>query len=349
MTLIRTMLRTNRLVFVLLCMLFTRTVPAQDNDKFLHSREGNTLGYKKDFVLDCVAGYGAPLDNPVLRQVCSCQVNLIDWHFSNSQIRDYRKKYKRAGFSRLIGDDTLLQNQISQCAAGVNDLLLLSIPSYRKNFITRCKDMVALAGGNKKYNDTAATVFCNCAVDVLEQRKITIEKFEDLEDPSSFLYNEVVYRCGSPWLEATDFAHDWQPDNRADIEGPYETDSVPVLSVMGMHKIKMTIGSETRIWLLDSGASDLLVSEEFFKKLKDQGVVTNLDYIGEGRYAMADSRVIACKRYKIDGVHIGEFTINNVVIAASRYAKEFLVGKSLLNKFRHWTLDNENNVLVLTR
>jgi hypothetical protein len=246
-----------------------------------------------------------------------------------------------------MDEDTLLQRQMKECANGNYNVLLLTIPAYRQSFVSKCMDNLK-ANSDKQLNDTLAALFCNCAADILEQRKITLEKFDDLSNPSSLLYNEVAYRCGSPYLDVSDFAKDWKASNANDISGP-SIDSVQVISVMGIHKTKIRIGGELRVWMIDSGASDLLVSDEFAKLLKAKGVLSEFNFIGEGRYSLADDRIISCKRYKIDGVQIGHLTVNNVVLSVSKDAKEFLLGKSVLNKFTEWSIDNKNNLLILRK
>jgi hypothetical protein len=284
----------------------------------------------------------------MITQVCQCQVNLLDRRYSTKQIKSYEQKYKGRGLATLIEEDTLLQNQIKQCLDNSKNLIITSIPAYRQSFITRCKDRLT-ASISKPVNDTLATAFCSCAADVLEKRRVTLETFDDLGDPSSFLYNEIAYKCGSPYLEPGDLAKDWKVSNSRDIIGDRDVDTVTIISVTGMHKVKIKIGAETRIWMIDSGASDLLISEEYAGRLKKQGVINELNFIGEGVYSLADNRQVSCKRYKIDSLQIGHFTINNVVIAYSRDTKDFLLGKSLLNKFTEWTIDNKNNKLILRK
>src|SRR4030095_10967214 len=311
---------------------------SQDEDKFIHTKEGSQLASKRMLVLGCKEKYGAPSENQLIKQVCECQVNLLDRRYSNKQIRSYQKKYKNGAISRLIDEDTSLQKQFKECLEGGGSVSLLTLPSYRQSFVTKCVDNLRLRI-DRPLNDTLARLFCNCAAEVLEKRKVSLEKFDDLSDPNSFLYNEIAYKCGSPFLERSDLAKDWKAANRMDIIGP-DIDSIAVISVMGMHKVKMKIGKQTKIWLIDSGASDLLISEEFAKILKAEGVITSLNYLGEGHYGLADNRQITCKRYKIDSVEIGDLHINNVMLAVSKEAGEFLVGKSLLNKFTQWILDN---------
>ena len=320
----------------------------QDEDKIIHTKEGGVLGHKRTLVIQCKKSYAAPPENKIITQICECQVQLLDRRFTNKQIKTYQKKYKSYGFAQLMEEDTLLQNEFKKCSEGVNDVLLLSIPNYRRNFISKCVDNLK-SGIQKPLNDTLASLFCSCAVDVMEKRKITVEKFEDLTDPTSFLYNEIAYKCGSPYLHASDFARDWKVRDSADIRPALRSDSVTIFPVTGLHKIKITIGNETRFWLIDSGASDLLVSDEFIKLLKQQKAITELSFIGEGYASMANNSRVLCKRYKVDNVRIGNYAIDNVILSSSAGVKEFLMGKSLLNKFSSWTLDNKNSRLVLVK
>ena len=100
--------------------------------------------------------------------------------------------------------------------------------------------------------------------------------------------------------------------NASDIAGP-NIDSVQVISIMGMHKVRIKIGDEIRIWMIDSGASDLLIPDKSATELKAKKLFSELDFIGEGQYVLADSRLITCKSYKIDGLQIGNFKVNNVI------------------------------------
>ena len=109
------------------------------------------------------------------------------------------------------------------------------------------------------------------------------------------------------------------------------------------------MGGTSRVWMIDSGASDLLISDEYAAELKNKGFISDAMFIGEGRYSLADESVISCKRYKIDNVKIGKLTVNNLILAVSKQGKTFLVGKSLLNKFSAWSLDNKNNLLILKK
>jgi hypothetical protein len=291
---------------------------------------------------------GAPSESAIATKICECQAKLLDRRFTMQQVRSYSRKYKEGALSKLIDDDTLLQRQMKDCSSDASGLPVFDIPAYRESFIKRCALNVQ-AGADGPVNDTLLTLFCNCAADILEARKISLDRVEELADENSFLYNEVAFKCGSPFLKPSDFARDWKEADSTDLKGPIAIDSVQVISIIGMHKVKITIGKSTKIWLLDSGASDMLISTEYLKELMQQGAILEKNFIGDGKYRLADNRVVVCKRYRVASVTIGRFVVRDVIISASKGVNEFLVGKILLNKFTQWTLDNKNNLLILKR
>jgi hypothetical protein len=333
-------------LLVLLFLSIAGGSAAQDDNEYIHTKDGKSLETRHKLIIACVRSYGAPAGNAVVKQICECQVNLLDRRYTMKEIKEYQKKYKVDGFVRLMEQDTALQRQTKECSEG-SKVLVYNIPAYRQSFVSKCMENIR-ASTDKPVNDTLASMFCNCAADIMEQRKMTLDRMDDLSNPSSQLYNEIAFKCGSPFLEPSDFAKDWRASNAKDILGP-AVDSVPVISVMGIHKIKIKIGNEVRVWMIDSGASDLLISDEYAKKLKARGLLSEINYIGEGRYSLADNRVISCKRYKIDGIHIGNMVVNNVILSISKDAAEFLAGKSLLNKFSEWSIDNKDNYLILKK
>jgi predicted aspartyl protease len=48
----------------------------------------------------------------------------------------------------------------------------------------------------------------------------------------------------------------------------------------------------------------------------------------------------------VDNITIGDYVLNNVVIAVIDEGS-LLCGKSFLDKFKKWELDKENNFLIL--
>jgi hypothetical protein len=48
-------------------------------------------------------------------------------------------------------------------------------------------------------------------------------------------------------------------------------------------------------------------------------------------------------------LQIGGFTIDNVILAVTEKGKRIIAGKTILNKFKSWSLNNSESKLVLSR
>ena len=116
-----------------------------------------------------------------------------------------------------------------------------------------------------------------------------------------------------------------------------------------MSYVQIILGSLIQFWLFDTGASDLLINNDMEKTLQQEGVLTQQNYLGTGEYEMANGLVDTCRKYLVQNTKIGKFTVNNVVMAVTDKGKRIIVGKSLLNKFNNWELNNEKNILILSK
>jgi predicted aspartyl protease len=61
---------------------------------------------------------------------------------------------------------------------------------------------------------------------------------------------------------------------------------------------------------------------------------------------LANNQAIQGQKVKIDNITIGDYTVNNVVIAVVDEAL-LLCGISFLDKFKKWEIDKQNKVLIL--
>lgn len=52
---------------------------------------------------------------------------------------------------------------------------------------------------------------------------------------------------------------------------------------------------------------------------------------------------------RVNNVQIGKYTLDNMMLSVAKDADVFLLGKSFLNKFRRWTVDNQEELLILER
>jgi|TARA_B110000914_G_C15406872_1_gene419879 hypothetical protein len=102
--------------------------------------------------------------------------------------------------------------------------------------------------------------------------------------------------------------------------------------------VSVSFGDENQIiedFLFDTGAGDLKITEKFLKKLKKNKVkITNLpikDVTFETSAGSASGRYV-----KIDNITIGEYNVNNVVVAVTQDGS-FLFGNGIYKKFSKWS------------
>ena len=100
-------------------------------------------------------------------------------------------------------------------------------------------------------------------------------------------------------------------------------------------------------FVLDTGASDVLIPEDVATALQRAGKLEPGDFIGTRTYVLADGSKVPSKRVLLRELTVGGQTVSNVTASIGRRGSPPLLGQSFLSKFPSWTLDNERHVLVL--
>ena len=126
--------------------------------------------------------------------------------------------------------------------------------------------------------------------------------------------------------------------NEVKIEKRGNTYRVPV-------RINQTI---TLPFLLDTGATDLVIPADVALTLIRAGALTSNDFIGKSRYSLANGSEEVSHRVIIREVQVGEHAVRNVTASISPPQGEPLLGQSFLSKFGAVTLDYKRLVLILS-
>jgi clan AA aspartic protease (TIGR02281 family) len=100
-------------------------------------------------------------------------------------------------------------------------------------------------------------------------------------------------------------------------------------------------------FILDTGASDVLIPDEVARELERAGKLERGDFIGTRTYVLADGSKVPSRRVLLRELTVGGHTVSNVTASIGRAGSPPLLGQSFLSKFASWTLDNERNLLVL--
>jgi predicted aspartyl protease len=99
--------------------------------------------------------------------------------------------------------------------------------------------------------------------------------------------------------------------------------------------------------IVDSGASDVSVPADVVSTLIRTKTITDQDFLGQQTYILADGSKVPSQRFRIRSLKFGSITIENVVASIASVNGEILLGQSFLNRFKSWSVDNEQHTLIL--
>jgi hypothetical protein len=313
---------------------------------FILSKEGSPILNKKEFVSNCLRSLHKDRTDATAVQICECQVSKVDRHFTN-------KQYKKVTEGRVINlqtlfdSDSLIEKSLRECYTSSGKTILLQAEGFEEVFISSCKNSI-IENTERKLSEATLNQFCNCQLNMVKAKKLTDTEMATLSNPNSLLFYETMFTCGDPFKEKEANNRNWNNDLLKDIDGPL-TDTITVLNMEGMTYLKMKTGSLVQFWLFDTGASDLLINKDMEATLKDEGILTQQNYLGIGEYEMANGLIDTCRKYTINKVQLGKYSLNNIVVAVTDKGRRIIAGRSLLNKFSYWSLDNKSSKLILTK
>ncbi|MCM4161924.1 hypothetical protein FHG64_15915 [Antarcticibacterium flavum] len=115
----------------------------------------------------------------------------------------------------------------------------------------------------------------------------------------------------------------------------------------GVFFVDVSFGILKEEFILDTGASDMLINESIERKLIAENIITKEDYIQPGLYRIADGSIVQCRRLIIPEIKVGSFIVKNVQASVGYGEAPLLLGKSFLDKFSSWSVNNQSQTLEL--
>ena len=134
-----------------------------------------------------------------------------------------------------------------------------------------------------------------------------------------------------------------------DIKGNMANTNIKLESDGGVYHTFVTIGNIKKLFVVDSGASDVTLSEDFEKELINTGIIKKGYYISSALYTLADGSIILCRRLILPELTVGAYTVTNVKAVIVGNSSPLLLGRSFFDKFKKWSIDNSTNILSLEK
>ena len=125
-------------------------------------------------------------------------------------------------------------------------------------------------------------------------------------------------------------------------------ESIPLRRDRGaFHVVGKVNGAVSVNFVLDTGASDVLIPQEAAEALTRNGALGRDDFIGTQTYQLADGSRVKSRRIVLRELTVGGQSVRNVIASIGPARSPALLGQTFLSKFPSWTLDNERQVLEL--
>jgi clan AA aspartic protease (TIGR02281 family) len=124
---------------------------------------------------------------------------------------------------------------------------------------------------------------------------------------------------------------------------------VPLEDDGGTFVVPVTINDAISLkFTIDSGASDVTIPSDVASTLVRAGTISTGDYIGSKTFVLADGSTIPSPEFRIRSLRVGDVVLHDVVASVTGPDGSLLLGQTFLQRLKHWAIDNDRRVLVLT-
>jgi hypothetical protein len=367
-------------VLILLCCLGFSPFAQQ-----IYTKDGVSLGERETLVKACADGASEETEMEFegvtvnFETMCGC---MMDELIPRVTAAEFMVAAQQDAMEQLMMRDDLFPI-VLECVLGDDDAAeAADATGFRGFFMKECvngmleeESWMDEGLDGTPITTADAEVYCECALEKVKANGISFEALQRIEEEDSEMYNELVLPCVMEMLEGigreeskhTEVIDSSEPASE-NMDGAISnslkskprraapkitgssaaTVDIPLQFAFNQYKVKLTIGSTSRYYLLDTGASDLIISKDVERELREDGLLDDRDYIGTERYEMADGSIVTADVVRLKSVTIGEYTVENVE-AAILPDGGMLCGLSFLDVFSDWSIIRKDNVLRLYR
>jgi hypothetical protein len=122
---------------------------------------------------------------------------------------------------------------------------------------------------------------------------------------------------------------------------PEATDRVSLVEANGVYTVPVLINGILPLqFVLDSGAADVSLPADVFLTLMRTGTITKDDYIGSGKYQLADGSTVQSDKFFIRELKVGNHFLSHVAASIEDVRSPLLLGQSFLKRFAVIEIDN---------
>ena len=131
---------------------------------------------------------------------------------------------------------------------------------------------------------------------------------------------------------------------------PSAEGEIPLRKSGGVYEARILLNDDVATYfIIDSGASDLTVSEDVFKMMMRNGSLQASDIKETATYRIANGQSVRGTVFNMKKVTIGALTLTNVRAVVLPGADSPLLGQSFLRRLGSWKINSQRNVLEVAK
>jgi hypothetical protein len=131
--------------------------------------------------------------------------------------------------------------------------------------------------------------------------------------------------------------------------GAAYSESIPLVHAHGTLQVPVVINGKISLnFTIDSGATDVSIPATVFSTLARNGTVSTQDFLDKRLYKLADGSGEISQRFRIRSLRVGKLEVRDVIASIGDSGGLPLLGQSFLSRLKSWSIDNEQQALLIT-
>jgi predicted aspartyl protease len=232
----------------------------------------------------------------------------------------------------------------------------------KSDFINACKE-----GAGKEFIEVEgvqlATVdYCGCVADKLIPKVDSRELILAVQEGNivKYLLNDsnrpIVMECvmanmkvNPNFANIPEKSYSTNTYNPEEILSDQDVIEIPLTETVNSNfTLEIEIDGEIRSFILDTGASEMIINADMERELLLNGTISRENYLEKRPFKLANNQMVTAQLIRVNTITIGGCFVENAVIASIDDG-ELLLGTGFLKKFKSWELDSKNKVLRVYR
>jgi gag-polyprotein putative aspartyl protease len=125
-------------------------------------------------------------------------------------------------------------------------------------------------------------------------------------------------------------------------------EEIPLVKESGVYTLPVELnGVLTLNFVLDSGASEVLIPADVASTLLRTRTIQETDFLPGQTYTLADGSKLRSPRFVLRSLKIGTHQLTNITASVGTPTSSLLLGQSVLGKLGTWSINNQRQVLII--